>query len=70
LVAYHTSFFEIWQASKYTYTPCPVFGERVRFVPSTELIWVASKSKDYYFDYNIAKKLTRLSPLTFDISLN
>jgi len=34
----------------------PLFS-RNRFVPSTELIWVASKSKDYYFDYNIAKKL-------------
>ncbi|MCC7430968.1 site-specific DNA-methyltransferase [bacterium] len=28
-----------------------------RFVPSTELIWVASKSKKYYFDYQTAKKL-------------
>lgn len=28
-----------------------------RFVPSTELIWVASKSKKYYFDYFLAKKI-------------
>ncbi|MCX7736054.1 MAG: site-specific DNA-methyltransferase [Candidatus Kapabacteria bacterium] len=28
-----------------------------RFAPSTELIWVASKSKKYYFDYDMAKKL-------------
>ncbi len=26
-----------------------------RFVPSTELIWLASKSKKYYFDYDQAK---------------
>src|SRR3989338_8913503 len=30
---------------------------RNRFVPSTELIWVASKSKKYYFDYELAKKI-------------
>jgi len=30
---------------------------RNRFVPSTELIWVASKSKTYYFDYSIAKEI-------------
>jgi len=30
---------------------------RNRFVPSTELIWVASKTKKYYFDYVLAKKL-------------
>ncbi|MEW6026712.1 MAG: site-specific DNA-methyltransferase, partial [Planctomycetota bacterium] len=29
-----------------------------RFAPSTELIWVASKSKKYYFDYETAKKLS------------
>lgn len=29
---------------------------RNRFAPSTELIWVASKTKDYYFDYELAKK--------------
>lgn len=30
---------------------------RNRFVPSTELIWVASKTKKYYFDYALAKNL-------------
>jgi len=30
---------------------------RNRFVPSTELIWVASKSKKYYFNYKLAKKI-------------
>ena len=30
---------------------------RNRFVPSTELIWLASKSKKYYFDYETAKRL-------------
>ncbi|ABP68320.1 DNA methylase N-4/N-6 domain protein [Caldicellulosiruptor saccharolyticus DSM 8903] len=30
---------------------------RNRFVPSTELIWVASKNKRYYFDYEMARKL-------------
>ena len=28
-----------------------------RFAPSTELIWLASKSKKYYFDYDTAKRL-------------
>ena len=28
-----------------------------RFAPSTELIWLASKSKKYYFDYDKAKEL-------------
>lgn len=28
-----------------------------RLAPSTELIWVASKSKKYYFDYETAKQL-------------
>ena len=28
-----------------------------RFVPSTELIWLASKSKKYYFNYSLAKNL-------------
>ncbi|OGS02375.1 MAG: DNA methyltransferase [Elusimicrobia bacterium RIFOXYA1_FULL_47_7] len=28
-----------------------------RFVPSTELIWVASKTKKYYFDYATAKRI-------------
>ena len=28
-----------------------------RFAPSTELIWVASKNKKYYFDYELAKKI-------------
>ena len=28
-----------------------------RLVPSTELIWVASKSKKYYFNYDMAKKI-------------
>jgi len=28
-----------------------------RFAPSTELIWLASKSKNYYFNYDLAKKL-------------
>jgi site-specific DNA-methyltransferase (adenine-specific) len=31
---------------------------RNRFVPSTEIIWVASKSKKYYFNYEIAKRLS------------
>jgi site-specific DNA-methyltransferase (adenine-specific) len=30
---------------------------RNRFVPSTELIWVASKTKKYYFDYALARKM-------------
>lgn len=28
-----------------------------RLAPSTELIWVASKSKNYYFNYELAKQL-------------
>lgn len=28
-----------------------------RFAPSTELIWLASKSKKYYFNYELAKDL-------------
>jgi len=28
-----------------------------RFVPSTELIWVASKNKGYFFNYKLAKKM-------------
>ena len=28
-----------------------------RFAPSTELIWVAAKSKRYYFDYDTAKQM-------------
>jgi site-specific DNA-methyltransferase (adenine-specific) len=28
-----------------------------RLAPSTELIWLASKSKNYYFDYELAKHL-------------
>lgn len=28
-----------------------------RLAPSTELIWVASKSKKYFFNYNLAKQL-------------
>jgi len=28
-----------------------------RFAPSTELIWLASKSKKYFFNYDLAKKL-------------
>lgn len=31
--------------------------QRNRFAPSTELIWVASKSKKYYFNYDMAKCL-------------
>ncbi len=30
---------------------------RNRFAPSTELIWVASKGKKYYFDYALAKAI-------------
>jgi len=30
-----------------------------RLVPSTEMIWVASKTKKYYFDYETAKRLNR-----------
>lgn len=35
----------------------PPLLSKNRFVPSTELIWLASKSKKYYFDYDMAKKL-------------
>jgi len=28
-----------------------------RFVPSTELIWVASKNKKYFFNYELAKRM-------------
>ncbi|MGC8979606.1 DNA-methyltransferase [Caldisericum sp.] len=35
----------------------PPLIQRNRFVPSTELIWVASKSKKYYFNYEMAVKL-------------
>ena len=31
--------------------------QKNRFVPSTELIWLASKSKQYYFNYDLAVKL-------------
>jgi len=30
---------------------------RNRLVPSTEIIWVASKSKKYYFNYELAKEM-------------
>lgn len=30
---------------------------RNRFAPSTEIIWVASKSKKYYFNYELAKEM-------------
>lgn len=33
----------------------PPLIQKNRFVPSTELIWVASKSKKYYFNYEVAK---------------
>jgi len=36
----------------------PPLIQKNRFVPSTELIWVASKSKKYYFNYELAKKLS------------
>ncbi|MFQ3610286.1 MAG: DNA methyltransferase [Fimbriimonadales bacterium] len=32
--------------------------QRNRLAPSTELIWVASKSKKYYFNYDLAKQLS------------
>ncbi len=35
----------------------PPLIQKNRFVPSTELIWVASKSKHYYFNYELAVKL-------------
>jgi len=31
--------------------------QKNRFVPSTELIWLAGKSKKYYFNYEMAKQL-------------
>ena len=31
--------------------------QKNRFVPSTELIWLAGKSKQYYFNYDLAVKL-------------
>jgi site-specific DNA-methyltransferase (adenine-specific) len=31
--------------------------QQTRFAPSTELIWLASKSKKYYFDYGTAKQM-------------
>lgn len=34
----------------------PPLIQKNRFVPSTELIWVASKSKKYYFNYEMAKR--------------
>ncbi len=34
----------------------PPLLSRNRLVPSTELIWLASKNKKYYFDYDHAKK--------------
>jgi len=36
----------------------PPLIQKNRFVPSTELIWVASKSKHYYFNYELAVKLS------------
>lgn len=38
-------------------TNAPGLIQKNRFVPSTELIWVASKSKQYYFNYEMAVKL-------------
>jgi len=35
----------------------PPLLSRNRFAPSTELIWVASKSKKYFFNYELAKKM-------------
>lgn len=35
----------------------PPLIQKNRFVPSTELIWVASKSKRYYFNYEMATYL-------------
>jgi len=35
----------------------PPLLQKNRFVPSTELIWLASKSKKYYFDYEMALKI-------------
>ncbi len=36
----------------------PPLIQKNRFVPSTELIWVASKSKKYFFNYELAKKIS------------
>ncbi|HOL21763.1 MAG TPA: DNA methyltransferase [bacterium] len=36
----------------------PPLIQKNRFVPSTELIWLASKSKRYYFDYEMAKRIS------------
>lgn len=36
----------------------PLFSKN-RLVPSTELIWMASKTKKYYFNYDLAKKLNK-----------
>ncbi len=33
----------------------PPLLSKTRLAPSTELIWIASKSKKYYFDYDLAK---------------
>ena len=35
----------------------PPLMTRNRFVPSTELIWVAAKSKRYFFNYEVAKAI-------------
>ncbi len=35
----------------------PPLLSKTRLVPSTELIWLASKTKKYYFDYEMAKIL-------------
>lgn len=35
----------------------PPLMQRNRLVPSTEIIWLASKTKKYYFDYDLAKSL-------------
>jgi len=36
----------------------PPLIQKNRFVPSTELIWIASKSKKYFFNYEMAKMLS------------
>lgn len=36
----------------------PPLIQKNRFVPSTELIWISSKSKKYYFNYEFAKRLS------------
>jgi site-specific DNA-methyltransferase (adenine-specific) len=33
------------------------FKPFILFMPSTELIWLASKSKKYYFDYELARQI-------------